>query len=125
MVDKEEIIVEGQPKAGPYSLAIKTSDLLFVSGQVPSPDSDGIKEQTLSAFENVKNILEAAGVGVENIVKVTVYLSDKGDFRKMNRMYKKFFEDNGVTESFPARTTIEGDPPIARFLIEIDVIAAL
>ncbi|MGV9172740.1 MAG: RidA family protein [Promethearchaeia archaeon] len=124
MVDKEEIKVEGQPTAGPYSLGIKTGNLLFVSGQGPSPGSEGIKEQTLSAFENVKNILEAAGAEVENIVKVTVYLSDKGNFRKMNRAYKKFFEDNGVG-TFPARTTIEADPPIARFLIEIDVIAAL
>lgn len=125
MVDKEEIVVEGQPKAGPYSLGIKTGNLLFVSGQGPSPGSEGIQDQTLSAFENVKNILEAAGAGVENIVKVTVYLSDKGNFRKMNRTYQKFFEDNGVTENFPARTTVESDPPIASFLIEIDVIAAL
>jgi len=125
MVEKE-IIDPGTPKAGPYSPAIKSGNLIFVSGQGPKPGSDDIKDQTLSTFENIKTILEAAGAKISDIVKVTVFLNDMGDFRKMNRAYQKFFNENGVDEAYPARTTIEvADLPVAIMKLEIDVIAAL
>ncbi|MBD3255027.1 MAG: hypothetical protein GF383_08030 [Candidatus Lokiarchaeota archaeon] len=124
MVEKK-CIDAGTPKAGPYNHAVKVGDLIFVSGQGPKPGTKGIKEHTMAAFENVKTILEAAGAKVSNIVKVTVYLKDMKDFKKMNSAYKKFFNNNGVTEDYPARTTVEALSPIESFLIEIDVIAAL
>ncbi|MBD3197292.1 MAG: hypothetical protein GF317_19715 [Candidatus Lokiarchaeota archaeon] len=125
MVEKE-IIDPGTPKAGPYNPGIKAGNLIFVSGQGPKPGATEIKEQTLTTFENVKAILEAGGAKVSDIVKVTVYLNDMSDFRKMNRAYKKFFENNGINEKFPARTTIEvANLPVASMKLEIDVIAAM
>lgn len=125
MVEKE-IIDPGTPKAGPYSPGVKVGNLIFVSGQGPKPGSDDIKDQTLSTFENIKTILEAAGAKVSDIVKVTVYLNDMDNFRKMNRAYQRFFNENGVKDDYPARTTIEvADLPVAIMKLEIDVIAAL
>ena len=125
MVDIE-IIDGGTPKAGPYSHAVKTGNLIFVAGQVPDPKTTGIKEQTLSAFEKVKTILEAGGASVSNIVKVTVFLINVSDFSEMNQTYKDFFVNNGVTEKFPARTTVEiSNLPLKGILLEIDVIAAI
>ncbi|MHA1489200.1 MAG: RidA family protein [Promethearchaeota archaeon] len=125
MVDIE-IIDGGITKAGPYSHAVKTGNLIFVAGQIPSPGTTGIKEQTLSAFEKVKTILEAGGASVSNIVKVTVFLINVSDFSEMNQTYKDFFVNNGVTEKFPARTTVEiSNLPLKGILLEIDVIAAI
>ena len=125
MVEKE-IIDPGTPKAGPYNPGIKVGNLIFVSGQGPQPGAESIKDQTLSTFENIRTILEAAGAKVADIVKVTVYLNDMGDFGKMNRAYKKFFNDNGVEDDYPARTTIEvANLPVAIMKLEIDVIASL
>ena len=64
-----EVIDTGSPKAGPYSLGIKAGNLIFISGQVPDQNKKGIGEQTLSAFEKIKSILEASGAHVSNIVK--------------------------------------------------------
>lgn len=125
MVDIE-IIDIGTPKGGPYSHAVKTGNLIFVAGQVPDPKTTGIKEQTLSAFEKVKTVLEAGGASVSNIVKVTVFLINVSDFSVMNQTYKDFFVNNGVTEKFPARTTVEiSNLPLKGILLEIDVIAAI
>jgi len=126
MVDVQIINVEGTPKAGPYSHAVKAGNLIFVSGQGPAPGTTDIKDQTMTAFGNVKKILETAGAKVLNVIKVTVFLKDMKDFGKMNRAYQKFFEDNGVSEKFPARTTVEvSNLPVATMLIEIDAIAAI
>ncbi|MFX1304828.1 MAG: RidA family protein [Promethearchaeota archaeon] len=122
MVNIEEIDT-GSPKAGPYSLGIKAVNLLFISGQVTTPEAQDIKEQTLSAFEKIKNILKAAGANVSNIVKVSVFLKNMSDFKEMNQAYKEFFEQNGVIEKFPARTTIEATCPLPYGLVEIDAIA--
>ena len=124
MVNIEEIDT-GTPKAGPYSLGIKANNLLFISGQVTTPEAQSIKEQTLSAFEKIKNILEAAGASVSNIVKVSVFLKNMSDFKEMNQAYKEFFEQNGVTEQFPARTTIEATCPLPYGLVEIDAMAVI
>lgn len=124
MVNIEEIDT-GSPKAGPYSLGVKAGNLLFISGQVPSPEAKDIKKQTLTSFEKIKKILEAAGAGVSNIVKVSVFLKDMSDFKEMNEAYKEFFEQNGVTEKFPARSTIEAVCPLPTALVEIDAIAVI
>ncbi|MFW9972741.1 MAG: RidA family protein [Candidatus Odinarchaeota archaeon] len=120
-----EVIDTGAPKAGPYNLGIKTGNLIFISGQVPPPEAKGIKEQTIAVFEKIKNILDAGEVSFSNIVKVSVFLNNMSDFKEMNQAYKEFFEKNGVTEKFPARTTIEATCPVSYALIEIDAIAVL
>ena len=124
MVEKE-VIETGGPKAGPYSHAIKAGNFLFISGQVPSPDTSGIKAQTLSAFDKIKNLLEAAGTSVSNIVKISVFLKDINNFKEMNDAYKEFFVQNGVIDKFPARSTVEATSPLTDALVEIDAIAVI
>jgi 2-iminobutanoate/2-iminopropanoate deaminase len=119
-----EYVRPGTPVAGPYTPGVKTGNFLFVSGQGPAAGTDNIKDQTRTELENIKTIVEAAGLKVANIVKTTVFLKNMKDFGKMNRIYKKFFEDNGVSENFPARTTVEiSQFPAAGMLIEIEAIA--
>ena len=120
-----EIIDTGAPRAGPYNLGIKTNNLVFISGQVTTPEARGIKEQTLTALEKIKNILEVAGANISNLVKVTVFLKNISDFKDMNQAYQEFFEQNGVFEKFPARSTVEATCPLPYGLIEIDAIAVL
>ena len=122
MVDIEEVKVK-TPKAGSYSQAIKAGNFIFISGQVPSQDAKSIKEQTLSALKKIKDILEAAGSKVSKLVKVSVFLKNIDDFKEMNEMYKDFFNQNGVMDKNPARSTVEATSPLKEFLIEIDAIA--
>ena len=126
MVDLEKVSPEGAIVAGPYSPAVKVGNLLFVSGQGPARGSIEIKEQTQTALENIKKIVEAAGAKISNIVKTTVFLKDINDFGAMNSIYKRFFEENGVTDKFPSRSTVEvSNFPLIGMLIEIDAIAVL
>ncbi|TFG19810.1 MAG: RidA family protein [Promethearchaeota archaeon] len=121
-----EHINPGTPVAGPYTPGVKVGNLLFVSGQGAKQGTTEIKEQAYSVLENIKAIVEAAGGTVANIIHIKVYLRDMNDFGKMNRTYKKFFNDNGVTEKFPSRTTIEvSNLPVASMLLEIDAIASI
>ncbi len=121
-----EYIRPGTPVAGPYTPGVKTGNLLFVSGQGPAAGTDNIKDQTRTVLENVKTVVETAGLKVENIVKTIVFLKNMKDFGKMNRTYKKFFEENGVPENFPARTTVEvSNLPAAGMLVEIEAIAMI
>ena len=125
MVDLEHIN-PGTPVAGPYTPGVKVGNLLFISGQGPKQGAMDIKEQAYSVLENIKAIVEAAGGKVANLVHIKVYLRDMNDFGKMNRIYKKFFEDNGITEKFPTRTTLEvSGLPVASMLLEIDAIASI
>ncbi|MFX0056805.1 MAG: RidA family protein [Candidatus Heimdallarchaeota archaeon] len=121
-----EYIHPGTPVAGPYTPGVKVGNLLFVSGQGPKQGATDIKDQTYTTLENIKAIVEAAGGSVSNIIHIKVYLRDMNNFGKMNRTYKKFFEDNGVTKDFPSRTTIEvSNLPVASMMLEIDAIASL
>jgi 2-iminobutanoate/2-iminopropanoate deaminase len=120
-----EILDTATPKAGPYNLGIKAGNLIFISGQVTTPEAKSIKEQTIAAFEKIKKILEAGGANVSNIIKVTVYLKNISDFKEMNQAYKEFFEQNGISEKYPTRTTVEAASPLPYGLIEIDAIALL
>ncbi|MHA1150976.1 MAG: RidA family protein [Promethearchaeota archaeon] len=125
MVDIERIN-PGTPVSGPYNPAIKVGNLIFISGQGPAPGTTDIKEQTQTALENIKKIIEATGASVSNIVKTTIFLKNIKEFGKMNRVYKKFFNSNGVEENYPARTTVEASNlPVETMLIEIDAIAVL
>ncbi len=109
---------------GPYSQAIRTGSLLFVSGQIAlDPESgamlDGdIGAQTHRVFRNLAGILEAGGSSLDRVVRATVYLADMADFAAMNEVYGTYF-----TSPAPARATIQAArlPRDAR--VEIDVIA--
>jgi len=121
-----EIINPGTPVVGPYNPGIKVGNLLFVSGQGSAQPATDIQEQTLAALTNIKKIVEAAGCKISNIVNTTVFLKNIKEFSIMNGIYKKFFNDNGVSEFYPTRTTVEvSNLPLASMLIEISAIAAL
>jgi 2-iminobutanoate/2-iminopropanoate deaminase len=121
-----EIINPGTPVAGPYSPGIKVGNLLFVSGQGSAQPATDIKEQTLAALTNIKKIVEAAGGKISNVVNTTVFLKNIKEFKEMNGVYKKFFNDNGVSEIYPARATVEvSNLPLASMLIEISAIVVL
>ncbi|TKJ21869.1 MAG: reactive intermediate/imine deaminase [Promethearchaeota archaeon Loki_b31] len=121
-----EIINPGTPVAGPYSPGIKAGNLLFVSGQGSAQPATDIKEQTLAVLTNIKKIVEATGGKISNIVNTTVFLKNIKEFSEMNSVYKKFFNDNGVSEFYPARATVEvSNLPLASMLIEISAIVAL
>jgi 2-iminobutanoate/2-iminopropanoate deaminase len=76
-------------------------------------------------LKKLKKKLESAGAKVSNLVKVTVFLRNMSDFKKMNQAYTEFFEQNGVSKRYPARTTVEANCPLSYGLIEIDAIAVL
>ncbi|MFF3926189.1 RidA family protein [Paenibacillus lactis] len=107
---------------GPYSQAVQYGNMLFTSGQL-GMDADGqfaktASEQAERSLLNVKAILEAAGFGMEHIVKTTVFLKDMNDFQAVNEVYASFF-----TEPYPARSAVQ----VARLpkdgLVEIEVVA--
>jgi 2-iminobutanoate/2-iminopropanoate deaminase len=125
--DKEAVRTEAAPapfQGAPYSQAVRAGGLVFVSGQLAlqpgSPDivGDEIGEETEQVFANLRSILEAAGSGLDRIVKTTVYLRNLDDFQAMNDVYRQ-----NVGDVPPARTTIEvsGLPSGAK--VEIDAIA--
>jgi 2-iminobutanoate/2-iminopropanoate deaminase len=122
------VSTENAPAAiGPYSQAIRTGSLLFCSGQVPLDPASGelVKEdvtgQTRRCLENLSAVCEAAGASLSQAVRCTVYLTDMGDFARVNDVYAEFF---GETDP-PARVAIAvaGLPKGAD--IEIDAIVAL
>lgn len=114
------------PLAGaPYSQAIRTGDFVFVSGQVPlDPDgrlvAGGIAEQTARSLANVGAILEAAGSGLANVVKTTVYMTDLSEFGEMNAIYAEAFGSHA-----PARATVQVAALPAGARVEIDAIAII
>jgi 2-iminobutanoate/2-iminopropanoate deaminase len=123
---KERVQTDNAPKAiGPYSQAIKTGGLIFLSGQIPlNPETmqmveGGIREQTERVMKNLQGVLEAAGSSLDRVVRTTVFLADLNDFAEMNEVYGKFF-----TDAPPARSTVQVArlPRDAR--VEIDVIAS-
>ena len=122
---KEIIQTDRAPHAiGPYSQAVKTNGLVFASGQIPTdPETGqfvpgGIAEQTEQVLKNLAAVLEAAGSGLNRVVKTTVFLLDMNEFGAMNEVYGKFFKNEP-----PARATVEAArlPRDAR--VEIDAIA--
>nr|WP_326184834.1 RidA family protein [uncultured Oscillibacter sp.] len=111
---------------GPYSQAVQAGGLVITSGQLPIDPAtgafpEGVQAQTRQSLTNVKAILEAAGAGMDSVIKTTVFLKDMNDFGAMNEVYATFFTEG----SYPARSAVE----VARLpkdaLVEIEVIAAL
>ena len=116
------------PKAkaiGPYSMAIEAGDLVFISGQIPLDAATGklvegdIAAQARQSLENLKTILEAAGLGFGHVVKTTIFLASMADFATVNEVYKSY-----VGEPYPARSTfaVAGLPMGAK--VEIEMIAS-
>ena len=109
---------------GPYSQAIQAGSMVFVSGQIPIDPATGsfagedIVTQTKQSLTNVKNILEAAGYTLDDVVKTTVLLADIGDFAAMNGVYAEFFCDNK-----PARACFAVKDLPRGALVEIEAIA--
>ncbi|RKV17671.1 reactive intermediate/imine deaminase [Helicobacter pylori] len=122
---KEVIHSTLAPKAiGPYSQAIATSDLVFVSGQLGIDASTGefkganIHSQTTQSMENIKAILKEAGLGMDSVVKTTILLKSLDDFAVVNEIYGSYF-----TEPYPARATFQVAKLPKDALVEIEAIA--
>lgn len=109
---------------GPYSQAMATGGFVFASGQLPIDPAtktmpDGVKEQTAQSLRNVKAILEAAGTGLDKVLKATVYLADIKDFPAVNEVYATFF-----SAPFPARSCFAVAALPLGAKVEVEVIAA-
>ena len=124
---KDVISTPTAPAAiGPYSQAVRSGSLLFLSGQIPLDPATGqlvagdISAQTERVLKNLAAILDAAGSSLEKVLKTTVYLRDLAEFGKMNEVYGRFFG-----EQPPARATVQ----VARLprdaAIEIDLVAEI
>lgn len=122
---KTQISTSNAPAAiGPYSQAISTGNLLFISGQIPVNPADGtipegIKAQTAQSIANIKAILAEAGMTFDNVVKTTVFLSDMNNFIPMNEVYAENF-----TAPFPARSAVAVKDLPKGVLVEIETIAS-
>lgn len=124
---KKVIQTEGAPKAiGPYSQAIQAGNFLFLSGQIPLDPKTGelvkgdIRKQTQQVLENIKGVLESQGLGMENVVKATLFLKDIGNFNQVNEVYANYFPS-----SPPARSTVEVAKLPRDAEIEIEAIALI
>lgn len=110
---------------GPYSQGIRHGDLLFCSGQVAIDPATGalvaggIEAQAHQVCKNVMALLAAAGLGPANVVKTTVFVTDMGDFAKVNEIYSSYF-----VEPFPARSCVGVASLPKGALLEIEVIAS-
>lgn len=104
----KQISTDKAPAAiGPYSQALDLGNMVFVSGQIPVDPATGkmperVEEQAVQALTNLKNVLAAAGVGMENVVKTVVFLADLADFAVVNGIYESFFK-----APFPARSCVQ------------------
>ena len=111
---------------GPYSQAIKAGPLVFLSGQIPLDPksmeivSDDIAAQTHQVFKNLIAVADAAGSSLSNAAKLTIYLTDLGDFAVVNEIMAGYF-----SEPYPARATIQVSALPKRSAVEIDAILAL
>ncbi len=124
---KEIVISEKAPKAiGPYSAATKFGDLIFTSGQLGfDPQTGdlvpgGVEAEARQALTNVKNVLEAAGSSLENVLKTTVFLKDINDFALVNAIYAEFF-----TVNHPARSAFQVAALPKGGSVEIETIACV
>ena len=108
---------------GPFNQGIVAGNLLFTSGQLPMHPltgevPEGVEAQTIQVMENLKAIIEAAGSGMGNVVKTTVYLQNMSDFATVNAIYARYFPDKA-----PARACVAVSGMAKDALVEIDAIA--
>ncbi|MBI5292354.1 MAG: RidA family protein [Chloroflexi bacterium] len=116
---------DSAPKAiGPYSQAIRVGDLVFAAGQTPIDPATGnlvegdIETQTRRVLLNIKVVLEAAGSGLDKVVKTTVFMTNLGDFARMNAVYGEYFPANP-----PARSTVQVAALPQAAQVEIECVA--
>ena len=127
MVKKKVIQTDKAPRAiGPYSQAIRAGNFLFLSGQIPLDPKTGelvkgdIRQQTKQVLENIKGVLESQGLGMEDVVKATIFLKDIGNFNQVNEVYATYFPS-----SPPSRSTVEVAKLPRDTDIEIEAIAII
>ena len=112
------------PKAiGPYSQAVLVDDTLYVSGNIPvnpatGDVADGIVNKSKQVFENMKAVLNEAGMGFENVVKTTAFLTDLSNFATFNEIYASYF-----VAPYPARSCVEVSKLPKNVLVEVECIA--
>jgi len=125
---KKEIITSKKVSAaiGPYSPALKIGNFVFVSGQLPIDPVIGeivkgeIEAQARRSLENLKAVLESYSIGMENVVKTTIFLKDMNNFFRINKVYGEYF-----TDQFPARSCVEVSRLPKDAEIEIEAIAII
>jgi len=123
---KKEIIISKEVPAaiGPYSPALKIGNLVFASGQLPIDPVIGeivkgeIEAQARRSLENLKAVLKSYSIGLENVVKTTIFLKDMNNFSRVNKIYGEYF-----TGQFPARSCVEVSRLPKDANIEIEAIA--
>lgn len=127
MATLEQVHSNSAPAAiGPYSQAIKVGSLVFLSGQIPlDPQSmeivsDDVAAQTHQVFKNLISVADAAGGNLSNAVKLTIYVTDLGDFATVNEIMAGYF-----SEPYPARATIQVSALPKGSAVEIDAVLAL
>lgn len=125
--ERTVIATDQAPAAvGPYSQGIRAGKFVFTAGQIPMDPATGklvggdIQAQTRRVLQNVQAVLEAAGASLANVVKVTVFLLDMGNFKAMNEVYAEFF-----TENPPARSAVQAAALPLGVDIEIEAIALI
>ena len=124
-MNKKIISTDKAPAAiGPYSPAVEAGGFMFASGQIPIDPAtgnipEGIEAQARQALTNVKNLIEAAGLTLDAVVKTSVFIRNMDDFAKVNEIYAQFF-----TDRYPARSCVEVSRLPKDVLIEVEVIAA-
>jgi 2-iminobutanoate/2-iminopropanoate deaminase len=124
-VAKRAIHSDQSKPIGPYSPAIACGDLVFVSGQTPLDAATGklvagdIAAQTRQCLENLRGILEAAGLSLAHVVKTNIFLTNMGDFAAVNEIYKSYFR-----EPYPARSTVAVAALPMGAVVEIEMIAS-
>jgi reactive intermediate/imine deaminase len=123
---RQPVITDQAPAAiGPYSQAVRSGSLLFLSGQIPLDPATGqlvegdIATQARRVFDNLRAVCDAAGAGLDRVVRVGIYVVDLADFAAVNAVMADYFD-----APYPARSTIEvsGLPRGAR--VEVDAIVA-
>ncbi|MBR4719484.1 MAG: RidA family protein [Lachnospiraceae bacterium] len=125
-MDKKIISTDKAPSAiGPYSQAVETGGMIFTSGMIPViPETGeivtGIEAQAKQALNNVKSLLEAAGSGMDKVIKTTVFIKDMNDFARVNAVYESFFDKEA---GYPARSCVEVARLPKDVLIEMEAVA--
>ncbi len=120
----ERVCTERAPAAaGPYSQAVKAGSMLFVSGQIPVDPVTGSvpagnAAQARQALENLRSVVEASGMSMADVVRVTVFLTDMGAFPEVNSVYGEFF-----SEPYPSRSCVGVSALPKGVSVEIDAIA--